>query len=324
MSSTTTERGPAPATVTRREIELHGQATSFLEAGADSGGPTVVMLHGLANGSDTWEPVLARLGGHAHVVAPDLLGHGDSAKPVSGDYSLGAYAAEVRDLVLVLGLDRATVVGHSFGGGVAMQYAYQFPELTERLVLVSSGGLGSDVTPVLRAATLPGAATVLRTAAALTPGWLGHLTHRVARLAAGLPTALSRSDLDGLATAFGSFADSGARGAFVQTVRGALDPAGQRLDGTDRLYLLDGVPVLLVAGSRDPIIPVAHTRGARARIPGSRLEVFDGAGHFPHAEQPRRFAALLDEFLAGTTGAHTGQDALRRRLQDASTEHVGA
>lgn len=310
------------ATVTRREIELHGQATSFLEAGADSGGPTIVLLHGLASGSRTWEPVLPQLGRHTHVIAPDLLGHGASAKPVSGDYSLGAYAAEVRDLLLVLSLDRATVVGHSFGGGVAMQFAYQFPELVERVVLVSSGGLGRDVTPALRAATLPGAALVLQTAAALTPRWLARLTHQAARALPGRAAALSGADLDGLAAAFTSFTDGGARGAFVQTVRGALNGTGQRLEGTDRLYLLDGVPTLLVGGSRDPVIPVAHTRSAHTLIPGSRLEVFDGAGHFPHAEHPHRFTALVHEFLDATTPADAGQESLRHQLQDASTERT--
>ncbi|MFP5072742.1 alpha/beta fold hydrolase [Pseudonocardia nantongensis] len=295
---------------------------SFLEAGADSGGPTVVLMHGLASGSHMWEPVLPQLGQHAHVIAVDLLGHGASAKPTSGDYSLGAYAAEVRDLLLVLGLDRSTVVGHSFGGGVAMQFAYQFPELVERVVLVSSGGLGADVTPALRAATLPGAAVVLQTAAALTPRWLARLTHQTARLMPGRPAALSGADLDGLATAFTSFTDGGARDAFVQTVRGALNGAGQRLEGTDRLYLLDGVPVMLIAGSRDPVIPAAHTRAAHTLIPGSRLEVFDRAGHFPHVEDPHRFTALMREFLAATTPAQTGQESLRRQLQDASTEHT--
>ena len=308
----------SPVEVTRRQIDLHGQATSFLEAGADSGGPTVVVLHGLASSAQTWASVLPQLGRHAHVIAPDLLGHGASAKPVSGDYSLGAYAAEVRDLLLVLDLDRATVVGHSFGGGVAMQYAYQFPELVERVVLVSSGGLGTDVTPALRAATLPGAATVLQAAAALTPHWLAHLAHRAAQLTPGLSAALSRSDLDGLATAFGSFTDRGARGAFVQTVRGALNGAGQRLEGTDRLYLLEGVPVLLVGGSRDRVIPVEHTRAAHTLIPGSRLEVFDRAGHFPHVDDPHRFTALVHEFVDSTTPAHAGQESLRRQLQEAT------
>ncbi|MDQ4116377.1 MAG: alpha/beta hydrolase, partial [Actinomycetota bacterium] len=243
----TPKRAPVP--VTRREIMLHGRAASLLEAGADRGGPVVVLLHGLASSSLTWQAVLPLLGRHTHVIAPDLLGHGRSAKPGSGDYSLGAYATEVRDLLLVLGLDRATVIGHSFGGGVVMQYAHQFPDLVERVVLVSSGGLGSDVTPALRAATLPGANTVLRTISALTPAWLGRLAHRVARLLPG-------ADVDGVLSAFDTFADEGARGAFVHTVRGSLDGAGQRLAGTDRLYLLDRIPVLLVGGSRDPVIPV--------------------------------------------------------------------
>lgn len=317
-----TAPGPgAPAAVTRREIELHGLATSFLEAGADTGGPVLVLLHGLASSSRTWESVMPELGRHAHVIAPDLLGHGSSAKPPSGDYSLGAYATEVRDLLLVLGLDRATIVGHSFGGGIAMQYAYQFPELVERVVLVSSGGLGSDVTPALRAATLPGASTVLQTASALTPRWLAHLSHRAARLVPGLSPALSGADLDGLASAFGTFGDRGARGAFVQTVRGALNRDGQRLDGTTRLYLLDETPVLLIGGSRDPIIPVEHSRTAHVVIPGSRLEIFDDAGHFPHADDPRRFSALVWEFL-GTPPAHAGQESLRRQLQSASTERT--
>ncbi|RZT87810.1 pimeloyl-ACP methyl ester carboxylesterase [Pseudonocardia sediminis] len=310
------DRRPA---VTRREVALHGQTTSFLEAGAEHGGPVVVLLHGLASSADTWSAVLPELGRHAHVIAPDLLGHGRSAKPDSGDYALGAYAAQVRDLLLVLGLDRATVVGHSFGGGVVMQYAYQFPEMVERVVLVSSGGLGPGVTPALRAATLPGAATALRVAAALTPHWMARATYRLARLGPALIPGMSGGDVDGLAAAFGSFADRGARVAFVQTVRGALDGAGQRLEGTGRFYLLGGVPVLLVVGTADPVIPVGHTRAAHALIPGSRLEVFDGAGHFPHADDPGRFAALVTDFLRTSDPAHAGREWLRRRLQAGSS-----
>ncbi|TCK24763.1 alpha/beta fold hydrolase [Pseudonocardia endophytica] len=305
--------GVAAVPVTRRDIVLHGNVVSFLEAGATSGGPVVVLLHGLASSALTWEAVLPLLGRHCHVIAPDLLGHGRSAKPGSGDYSLGAYAAEVRDLLLVLGLDRATVIGHSFGGGVAMQYAHQFPELVERVGLVSSGGLGSDVTPALRAATLPGANTVLRAVSAITPAWLGRLGHRLARLLPG-------ADVDGVLSAFDTFADSGARGAFVHTVRGSLDGAGQRLAGTDRLYLLDRIPVLLVGGSRDPVIPVEHTRAAHVALPDSRLEIFDGGGHFPHIERARRFADLVEEFVTTTTPARADLETLRRRLREASHE----
>ncbi|WP_252444906.1 alpha/beta fold hydrolase [Pseudonocardia humida] len=297
--------------VVQREIRLHGQPTTYLEAGAGSGGPVVVLLHGLASSSRTWADVMPLLGRTAHVIAPDLLGHGRSAKPRSGDYSLGAYAAGLRDLLVALGLDRATIVGHSFGGGVAMQFGYQFPEHTERIALVASGGLGQDVTPLLRAATLPGATTALRVLTALSPAWLARLTHRVAR---ALPP-LAGPDLEGVISAFTSFADGGARGAFLQTTRGALDLSGQRLAGTERLYLLADVPVLLVGGGRDPVIPVAHTVDAHDLLPASRLEVFDGAGHFPHVDEPARFARVFTEFVSTTPPHRADIESLRRRLR---------
>ncbi|MCH6171004.1 alpha/beta fold hydrolase [Pseudonocardia alaniniphila] len=300
--------------VTQREIVLHGQRVTFLEAGADCDGPVVVLLHGLASSSRTWSSVLPLLGRHAHVIAPDLLGHGQSAKPRTGDYSLGAYATELRDLLLTLGLDQATIVGHSFGGGVAMQFAHQFPEMTERLVLEASGGLGQGVTIALRAATLPGTPLLLRALSAITPPWLAKAVHWAMH---ALPT-LNGPDLDGLASAFASFTDDGARGAFAQTVRGALDWSGQRLGGLERLYLLADVPVLLIGGNRDSVIPFQHTVSAHDLLPGSRLEIFDGAGHFPHTEQPRRFADLLAHFLITTHAAHSDLQSLRRRLQSSS------
>jgi pimeloyl-ACP methyl ester carboxylesterase len=303
---------PRPATVAQREIVLHGQPVTYLEAGADTGGPVVVLLHGLASSSQTWATVMPLLGLHAHVIAPDLLGHGLSAKPRSGDYSLGAYAAGLRDLLIALDIPQATIAGHSFGGGVAMQFAYQFPERTQRLVLVASGGLGHDVTFALRAATLPGAAPALRVAASLTPSWVTQLGLRLART---LPL-VSRAEIDGLADAFGSFADHGARSAFTHTVRGALNLSGQRLDGTERLYLLADTPLLLVTGDRDSVIPFTHTLAAHDALPDSRLEIFDDAGHFPHVEQPQRFAYLVHDFLDTTTPAPVDATSMRRHLLD--------
>lgn len=303
-------RSTAPAAVARREFVLHGQRVTYLETGRRSGGPTVVLLHGLASSSATWLPVLPLLGRHAHVVAPDLLGHGESAKPRTGDYSLGAYAAGLRDLLLALRVDRATVVGHSFGGGVAMQFAYQFPELTERLVLDASGGLGPDVSIALRAASLPGAAAVLKAVHTLTPRRIAGLVHRAVRLVPGVP----RADLDELACALASFADDGARDAFIHTVRSALNWSGQRLDGTGRLYLLTDLPVLLVAGTDDTVIPLAHTLAAHESLPASRLEVFERTGHFPHSEHPARFAEVFLDFVHGTSPAHSDTDSFRRRL----------
>jgi pimeloyl-ACP methyl ester carboxylesterase len=297
-------------TVAQRQVRVHGQHVTYLEAGVGRG-PVVVLLHGLASSSTTWAQVMPLLGRRAHVIAPDLLGHGDSAKPRSGDYSLGAHAAGLRDLLAILDLERATVVGHSFGGGVALQFAYQYPELTERVVLVASGGLGRGVNLALRAATLPGASTALNVVTATTPRWLSAAISRAAR---AVPV-LARPDREGLLSAFASFSDGGARSAFVQTARGSLDLSGQRLTGTERLHLLAETPVLLVAGSRDPVIPVAHTVDAHETLPGSRLELFHGAGHFPHVDDPRRFAHLVDEFLTSTEPAHADRHSLRRHLQ---------
>jgi pimeloyl-ACP methyl ester carboxylesterase len=281
--------------VASEEIALHGHRVRFHRAGE---GPLLVLLHGIASTADTWSPVAEALAARHTVIAPDLLGHGDSAKP-RGDYSLGAYASGVRDLIAALGYDRATVVGHSLGGGIAMQFAYQFPERIERLVLISSGGLGREVHFILRAATFPGSELVL---ALLGGGWLratgGALGGALARL--GLKTG---EDLAGVTGGIGSLADAGARGAFVQTARAAIDARGQRVSATDRLYLAAELPTLIVWGGRDPIIPVAHGRAAHAAMPGSRLEVFADAGHFPHREQPARFVSVLEDFVRTTEPA---------------------
>jgi pimeloyl-ACP methyl ester carboxylesterase len=281
--------------VAREEIALHGHRVRFHRAGE---GPLLVLLHGIASTAETWAPVVDALAARHTVLAPDLIGHGDSAKP-RGDYSLGAYASGVRDLVAALGYDRATVAGHSLGGGIAMQFAYQFPERVERLVLIGSGGLGREVHPILRAATLPGSELVL----ALVGGaWLRATGGAVGGVLArfGLRTG---EDLAGVATGIGSFADAGARAAFVHTARAAIDAGGQRVSATDRLYLAAELPTLIVWGERDPIIPVAHGRAAHAAIPGSRLEVFGGAGHFPHREAPARFVAVIEDFVASTQPA---------------------
>ncbi len=302
--------GAADAVVTLRQVALHGRLTAFREGGATSGGPVVLLVHGLASSSTTWAAVLPTLARHAHVIAPDLLGHGGSAKPRSGDYSLGAHAAELRDLLLALDVGKVTVVGHSYGGGVAMQFSYLFPELVERLVLVSSGGLGREVTFALRAATLPGTALVLRMAATVAPTWLPRLVRLVLR---AVPSA-SPSEINGLARAFASFADEGTRGAFAQTVRGALDWSGQRLEGAERLYLLAELPVLLVAGDRDSVIPAAHTVDAHRLLPHSALEIFVDTGHFLHTERPQLFARLLQEFLNTTRPADGDRHSRRRQL----------
>ncbi len=281
-----------PGPIEVREILLHGHRMSFREAGD---GPVVLLLHGIAGNSASWEPAMRRLARDFTVLAPDLLGHGESAKP-RGDYSLGAYASGVRDLLAALGHDRATVVGHSFGGGIAMQFAYQFPERTERLVLVSSGGLGREVSLALRSATLPGSELVL-------PLLFGPPVLRIGAVVAGLAGRLGfrpGADLAEVASSIASFRDAEARRAFVATARSVIEFGGQRINATDRLYLAQAVPTLLAWGDRDPIIPVGHALAAHELIPGSRLELYPGAGHYPHLDDPVRFAEDLRDFILAT------------------------
>jgi pimeloyl-ACP methyl ester carboxylesterase len=260
----------------------------------------VLLIHGIAGCAAQWEQVMPLLAEHYTVVAPDLLGHGQSAKP-RGDYSLGAYAVSVRDLLVALGHRRATVVGHSLGGGVAMQFAYEYPPFAERLVLVSSGGLGREVHPLLRAATLPGSELVLPV--------IAH--QRLHGVGSALARALERlglragTDLAEMARGYGSLADAGARQAFILTLRAVIDITGQRVSATDRLYLAELLPSLIIWGRHDPLIPVDHATVAHQGLPGSRLEVFEDAGHFPQLHDPVRFARTLIDFIETTEPTQT-------------------
>jgi pimeloyl-ACP methyl ester carboxylesterase len=290
-----------------REIELHGHCVAYRSAGS---GPVIVLVHGITSTSETWERVMPALAKRFTVIAPDLLGHGGSAKP-RGDYSLGAYASGVRDLLIALGHERATFVGHSLGGGVAMQLAYQFPERCERLVLIDSGGLGSEVNFLLRLATLPGSELVLPLLAhksVLDTGrGVGRLFERV-----GLKM---HTDIAEMARGHASLADPEARAAFVHTLRTIVDPTGQRVSANDRLYLAEEVPFLIIWGRRDNIIPIAHAHSAHARVPSSRLEIFDNAGHFPHVDDPLRFIDVLTEFIDETDPADVAPERWRELLQ---------
>ena len=274
---------------------LHGHRVSYRTAGE---GPVVLLIHGITGDSRQWNEIIPQLADRYTVLAPDLLGHGQSAKP-RGDYSLGAYAVSLRDLLIVLGHRRATVVGHSLGGGIAMQFSYEYPVFCERLVLVDSGGLGKEVHPLLRAAALPGAELALP--------FLAH--SRVHRVGEAIGQALGRlglelgHDLAEMTRGYASLSDAEARRAFLHTVRAVIDLDGQRVDATDRLYLAQMIPTLILWGRRDPLIPVEHAAVAHRAIPGSRMEIFDDAGHFPHVESPVRFARLLMDFVKNTDPA---------------------
>jgi pimeloyl-ACP methyl ester carboxylesterase len=288
------------------ELLLHGHRVSYRTAGS---GAVLLLLHGIANSSETWESVAQPLSEHFTLIAPDLLGHGESATP-RGDYSLGAHASGVRDVLTVLGHDRVTVVGHSLGGGIAMQFAYQFPERCERMVLVSSGGLGREVHLLLRAAALPGADWVLPLITSRGPLAVG-------RIAGGLLETLRLApdgDLKVLARGFASLDNAGSRQAFLHTVRAVIEPGGQRVSAHDRLALAALLPTLVVWGEEDSIIPLSHGEAAHEAMPGSRLEVFPGAGHMPHAADPERFAGILTAFCESTEPAELTTDHWRPLL----------
>jgi pimeloyl-ACP methyl ester carboxylesterase len=284
------------ATFEAHEADLHGHRAVYRVAGS---GPTVVLIHGMINSSRHWEAVARRLARNYRVIAPDLIGHGDSATP-RGDYSLGAHAAMIRDLLATLDVERATIVGHSLGGGVAMQFFYQFPQRTERLVLVSSGGLGHDVSPLLRGAALPGSAALLK--AVTQPQVVGG----IAAAAAGLRARGSKSGiyLQAVARALGPLADAGSRQAFLETLRAVIDIQGQKVSARDRLYLLGGMSTLIVWGERDRTIPIKHGEEAERSIPNCRFETLPRAAHFPNLEDPEGLSDLLEDFLATTQPTH--------------------
>jgi len=290
-----------------RDLRLHGHRVSYRLAGD---GPPLVLIHGITSSSANWLPVMPLLAEHYTVIAPDLLGHGASAKP-KGDYSLGAYASLVRDVMAALGYDRGTVVGHSLGGGVAMQLAYQFPERVERLVLVSSGGLGREVSFLLRAATLPGSELVLPLLASKT---LLDTGSAVGRAISKIGLRIS-SDWMEMARGFASLNDIEARRAFVHTARAVIDPGGQRISATDRLYLAESMPLLIMWGGRDPIIPARHGIAAQRHAPGSQLEFLEGAGHFPHHDEPIAFVRLLRDFIESTEPSLFDAERVRALLR---------
>jgi pimeloyl-ACP methyl ester carboxylesterase len=274
-----------------RTVTLHGHSVTYLEKGT---GPVLLLIHGMAGSLETWRSVVDPLARNATVLAVDLPGHGASS-PGGGDYSLGSLAAGLRDMLTTLGHDRATLVGHSLGGGIAMQFAYQFPAMTERLVLVSSGGLGLEVNPVLRAASLPGANLFLSVTAEAT-----RLASGIAGRVLRATHAPSRPGLDELVRSYSSLADADRRSAFLATVRSVVGLNGQTVRAGDRLYLARDLPVLLIWGADDPIIPVEHARAAHELLPDSTLAVFDGVRHFPHVEAPERFVTALEDFCAAT------------------------
>jgi len=273
-------------------LELHGDRIAYRDAGR---GPALLLIHGMAGSSVTWRALIPQLSKNYRVIAPDLLGHGESAKP-RGDYSLGAFAVWLRDFLDELGVDRATIVGQSLGGGIAMQFAHQHRDYCERLVLIGSGGLGPDLSPVLRILSAPGAEFVLPVVAPQPVLNLGN------KLASWLTSAGVQAPRAGqMWLAYSSLSEPQARQAFLRTLRSVVDYRGQAVSALNKLHLTAGLPTLLIWGDHDRIIPVSHAYAAHAALAGSRLEVLEGIGHFPHVEAPTTVAEMLEDFMASTS-----------------------
>ncbi|MBO0676996.1 alpha/beta hydrolase [Mycolicibacterium sp. S2-37] len=293
---------------------IHGYRRAFRIAGE---GPAILLIHGIGDNSTTWSTVQTKLAQRFTVIAPDLLGHGKSDKP-RADYSVAAYANGMRDLLSVLDIERATVIGHSLGGGVAMQFAYQFPQLVDRLVLVGAGGVTKDVNVALRIASLPmgSEALALLRVPLVLPAM--QLIGRAAGAAFG--STRTGRDLSEMVRILADLPEPTANSAFARTLRAVVDWRGQVVTMLDRCYLTESVPVQLVWGSHDSVIPAAHGHMAHAAMPGSRLEIFDGAGHFPFHDDPDRFVELVRSFVDTTQPATHDQELLRHLLRTGISE----
>ncbi|KZS81080.1 hypothetical protein A4G29_22515 [Mycobacterium kansasii] len=293
---------------------IHGYKRAFRIAGS---GPAILLVHGIGDNSTTWTGIHAKLAQRFTVIAPDLLGHGKSDKP-RADYSVAAYANGMRDLLGVLDIERVTVIGHSLGGGVAMQFAYQFPQLVDRLILVGAGGVTKDVNVVFRLASLPMGAEALALLRLPMVRPTVQVVGRVLGLAIG-STALGR-DLPNVLRILDDLPEPTASSAFTRTLRAVVDWRGQIVTMLDRCYLTQAIPVQIIWGSRDVVVPVRHARLAHAAMPGSHLEIFEGSGHFPFHDDPARFIDTVQRFIDSTEPAEYDQAALRELLRSGGGE----
>ncbi|KZS61523.1 alpha/beta fold hydrolase [Mycobacterium ostraviense] len=293
---------------------IHGYKRAFRIAGS---GPAILLVHGIGDNSTTWTGIHAKLAQRFTVIAPDLLGHGKSDKP-RADYSVAAYANGMRDLLSVLDIERVTVIGHSLGGGVAMQFAYQFPQLVDRLILVGAGGVTKDVNVVFRLASLPMGAEALALLRLPMVRPTVQVVGRVLGVAIG-STALGR-DLPNVLRILDDLPEPTASSAFTRTLRAVVDWRGQIVTMLDRCYLTQAIPVQIIWGSRDVVVPVRHARLAHAAMPGSHLEIFEGSGHFPFHDDPARFIDTVQRFIDSTEPAEYDQAALRELLRTGGGE----
>lgn len=294
-----------------KSLDLHGERVAYVDEGS---GEVLLLLHGMAGSSQTWRSVIRPLSRRFRVIAPDLPGHGESNKPRS-DYSLGAFAVLLRDLLDELGVTRATIVGHSLGGGVAMQFLYQHPDYAQRLILIGSGGLGPDVGLTLRLLSAPGAELIMPIIAprqVLAAGervwsWL-----RKAGIEAPRGEEIWRS--------YSTFSDAPTRQAFLRTLRSVVDYRGQAVSALNRLNAKTELPIMAIWGDRDAMIPVEHAYAAQQARPDIRLEVLAGVGHFPQVERPAEVVELIEDFIAADIAAAVEPVVVELRSQDSESE----
>ncbi len=266
-----------------KSMMIHGDRVAYRDEGA---GEALLLIHGMGGSSQTWRDVIPMLAKKYRVIAPDLLGHGQSDKP-RGDYSVGAFAVLARDLLDGLGISKVTVVGHSLGGGIAMQFAHQHRQYCKGIVLISSGGFGDDVGRVLRLLSLPGSELVLPVIASRPAVMVGNALRALTGSEARFQRRPSLSHRDH-------------RQAFLRTLRSVVDFRGQAVSALNRLCFSTDLPALIISGDADGVIPVEHARAAHARIPNSRLHILPGVHHHPPTEQPATVARLIDDFLTKT------------------------
>jgi pimeloyl-ACP methyl ester carboxylesterase len=305
----TTTAAVEPTRVIRRKI--HGYQRAYRLAGEPRSGTTILLLHGIGDSSESWVPLIPELARHHRVLAPDLLGHGGSDKP-RADYSAAAFANGIRDLLDVLDIDRVTIVGHSLGGGISAQFAYQYPDRVERLVLVAAGGVGRDVSPFLRFATLP--FSELGVPLLHTPP--GRLLTSAAMSLLKLTRHNLAIDADELGRVLRSLPEDGAFDAFTRTLRSVVDWRGQVVTLKDRAYLAEHIPMAVMWGRKDAVIPVEHAEQLRLALPHAVVSIYDEAGHFPHHSDPERFLSELLDFIASTEPSVFDAEAFKAQLRE--------
>ena len=275
-------------------VDQDGNTIVYTDLGP-ADGPLILLVHGMISDSTTWTRAAHGLAAAGfRVIAPDLLGHGESSKPADGGYLLPDFADSLQRLLTELKAGPATVVGHSLGGAIVMQMAKDHPELVRRLVLVSAGGLGRRIHPVFRAATLPGAHPLFRLTLnqRTAPLLRRRRLHRSLRISEDVRANLGRAGR-ALITPSG-------RVAFFQTLRGVINSAGQRGSLIELDYLAKSLPTLVVWSLDDPIVPVEHAYQVHRHLPASRLELFAGTTHQPHHHHADRFVAAITKFVAET------------------------